>query len=96
MNQPAIFCDLLNAREKSCVQGAIGFGFTSHWFKNSREIFITKRSNCKRVIALDSILNICYTGTWPFEGNLKMFEYSISSPVSQGPLLEETLFKQTI
>ena len=71
MNQSefsAIFCNLLKAREKSCVHGAIGFGFTSHWFKNSREIFkaITKCSNCNRVIAFDSILN------------LKMFEFSIN------------------
>ena len=44
MNQSeflAITCNLLKAREKSRVQGAIGFGFAfaSHWLKNWREIF---------------------------------------------------------
>ena len=44
MNQSeflAITCNLLKAREKSRVQGAIGFrfAFASHWLKNWREIF---------------------------------------------------------
>ena len=30
----AIICNLLEAREKSRVRGAIGFGFTSLWLKN--------------------------------------------------------------
>ena len=49
----AITFHLLKAREKSRVQGAIGFGFASHWLKNLREIFkpISKRSN--RVIIFD-------------------------------------------
>ena len=41
MNQSeflAITCNLLKAREKSRVQGAIGFGFASHWLKNWHEI----------------------------------------------------------
>ena len=38
---------MLKAREKSCEQGAIGFGFASHWMKNWRETFnpVTERSN---------------------------------------------------
>ena len=61
MNQSkflAITCNLLEAREKSRVQGAIGFGFTSHWLKNWRESFkaITKRSNRNHVITFDSHL----------------------------------------
>ena len=49
MNQSeflAITCNSLEAREKSRIHGAIGFGFTSHWLKNWRESFkpITKRS----------------------------------------------------
>ena len=28
-----ITCNLLKAREKSRLQGAIGFGFTSNWLK---------------------------------------------------------------
>ena len=61
MNQSeflAITCNLLNAREESRVQGAIGFGFASHWLKNWREVFkpITKRSNRNRVITFDSHL----------------------------------------
>ena len=51
MNQSqflAITCNSLEAREKSRVHGAIGFGFDSHWLKNWQESFkpITKRSNC--------------------------------------------------
>ena len=37
MNQSqfrGITSNLLKEREKSCVHGAIGFGFTSHWLKN--------------------------------------------------------------
>ena len=55
-----ITCDLLKAREKSCVQGAIRFGFASHWLKNGREIFkaINKRSNRNGIITLDSHLEL--------------------------------------
>ena len=50
MNQSqllAITCNSLEAREKSRVHGAIGFGFDSHWLKNWRESVkpITKRSS---------------------------------------------------
>ena len=34
-----ITCNLLKAREKSSVQGAIGFGGVSHWLNNWQEIF---------------------------------------------------------
>ena len=61
MNQSqflAITCNSLKAREKSRVQGAIGFGFASHWLKNWRESFkaTTKRSNRNHVITFDSRL----------------------------------------
>ena len=61
MNQSqllAITCNSLKAREKWCVHGAIGFGFTSHWLKNWRESSkpITKRSNPNHVISFDSHL----------------------------------------
>ena len=61
MNQSqfvAITCNSLEAREKSRVHGAIGFGFASHWLKNWRESFkpITKRSNHNHVITFDSDL----------------------------------------
>ena len=42
MNQSqflAIICNSLEAREKSHVHGAIGFGSTPHWLKNLRESF---------------------------------------------------------
>ena len=42
MNQSqflVITCNLLEAREKSRVHGAVGFGFASHWLKNWRESF---------------------------------------------------------
>ena len=35
----AITGNVLKAREKLRVQGAIGFGFASHWLHNWREIF---------------------------------------------------------
>ena len=61
MNQSqflAITCNSLEAREKSRVRGAIGFGFASHWLKNWRESFkpITKRSNRNHAITFDSHL----------------------------------------
>ena len=61
MNQSqflAVTCNSPEAREKSRVLGAIGFGFTSHWLKNWRESFkpITKRSNRNHVITFDSHL----------------------------------------
>ena len=54
----AITCNSLKAREKSRVQGVIGFGFASHWLKNWHESFepITKCSNCNHVITFDSHL----------------------------------------
>ena len=54
----ATTCNSLEAREKSRVHCAIGFGFASHWLKNWRETFkpITKRSNRNHVITLDSHL----------------------------------------
>ena len=34
----AITCNSLKAREKSRVQGAIAFGFASHWLKNGASL----------------------------------------------------------
>ena len=53
-----ITCNSLEARERSRVHSAIGFGFASHWLKNWRESFkpITKRSNHNHVITFDSHL----------------------------------------
>ena len=50
MNQSellAIACNFLKAREKSRVQGTIGFDFASNWLRNWRVPFkpITKRNN---------------------------------------------------
>ena len=54
----AIICNSLEARVKSRVRGANGFGFDSHWLKNWRESFkpITKRSNRNHIITFDSHL----------------------------------------
>ena len=41
MNQSqflAITCNSLEAQEKSCVHGAIGFGFASYWLKNGTSL----------------------------------------------------------
>ena len=63
MNQSqflTISCNSLEAREKSRVHGAIGFGFgfDSRWLKNWRDSFkpITERSNRNHVITFDSCL----------------------------------------
>ena len=50
------YLNSLKARERSRVQGAIGFA--SHWLKNWRESFkpITKRSTRNHVITFDSHL----------------------------------------
>ena len=61
MNQSqflAITCNSLQARERSRVHGAIGFGLASHWLKNWRESFkpITKRSNRNHGVTFDSHL----------------------------------------
>ena len=66
MNQSqflAITCNSLEAREKSRVHGAIGFGFASHWLKNWRDSFkpITKRSNRNHVITSDGHLKTAVT-----------------------------------
>ena len=58
MNQSqflAVTCNSLEAREKSRVHDAIGFGFVSHWLKNWCES-ITTRSNRNHVITFDSHL----------------------------------------
>ena len=50
MNQSqflAITCNSLEAREKSRVRGAIGFGFDSHWLKSQlRNNFRQSFENC--------------------------------------------------
>ena len=61
MNQSqflAITCNLLEAREKSRVHSAIGFGFASHWLKNWHDSFkpITKSGNRNQVITFNSQL----------------------------------------
>ena len=66
MNQSqflAITRNSLEAREKSRVRGAIGFGFDSHWLKNWRVPFkpISKRSNRNHVITFNSHLK---TALW--------------------------------
>ena len=65
MNQSqflAITCNSLKVQEKSCVYGAIGFAFTSHWLKNWCESSkpITKRSNPNHVITFDSHLKTAH------------------------------------
>ena len=66
MNQSqflAIACNSLEAREKSRVHGAIGFGFASHWLKYWRDSItpITKRNNRNHVITFDSHLKTALT-----------------------------------
>ena len=61
MNQSQLLAISWNspeAREKSRVRSAIGFGFASHWLKNWRDSFkpITNHSNRNHVITFDSHL----------------------------------------
>ena len=53
-----ITSNLLLAREKLRVHGAIGFDFVLYWLKNWREIFtpISKGSNRNCPITFDSLL----------------------------------------
>ena len=64
----AITCNSLEAREKSRVHAAIGFGFASHWLKNWRDSFkpITKCSNRNHVITFDSHLKTALSKTSTF------------------------------
>jgi len=59
----AITCNSLEAREKSSVRGATGFGFASHWLKKWRDSFkpITTRSNRNHVITFDNHLKTALT-----------------------------------
>ena len=55
MNQSqflAITCNLLEAREKTRVHGAIGFGFAPHWLKNRRDFFKPISKRCNRNLQL--------------------------------------------
>ena len=70
MNQSqslAITCNSLEARKKSRVSGANGFGFDSHWLKNWRESFkpIAKRSNRNHGITFDSHLKTALSSSAP-------------------------------
>ena len=74
MNQSqflAITCNSLEARERSRVHGAIGFGFASHWLKNWRESFkpITKRSDRNHGITFDSHLKTALSKAETFTPN---------------------------
>ena len=77
MNQSqflAITFSSVEAREKSRVHGAIGFGFASRWLKNWRESLkpITKRSNRNHVITFDSHLKTALLGSFSdHDGNDK-------------------------
>ena len=80
MNQSqflAITCNSLEAREKSRVHGAIGFGFASHWLKNWRESFkpIIKRSNRNHVITFYS-QNFFQTGR-TLSGIIASYVYTV-------------------
>ena len=63
------------AGKKSSVQGAIGFGFASHWWKNRGDIFkpINKRSNRNHVITFNGHLKTALIGYLPFTKNFRKF-----------------------
>ena len=85
MNQSqflAITCNSLEAREKSRVHGAIGFGFASHWLENWHDSFkpITKRSNRNLVITFDSPLKTALY--WINQYVLIILQYPVESYLS--------------
>ena len=98
MNQSqflAITCNSLEARERSRVQGAIGFAFASHWLKNWRGSFkpITKRSNRNHVITFDSHLKTalrryfafllsCFSVVWLLSSKILIYMKIVKSPVT--------------
>ena len=73
----AITCNSLEAREKSRVYGAIGFGFASHWLKKRRDSFkpITKPSNRNHVITFDSHLKTAIGQSYPFDYDSRSFSF---------------------
>jgi len=81
----AMTCNPFEAREKSRVHGAIGFGFASHWLKNWRDSFkpITKRSSRNHVITFDSHLKTA----------LKKLYLPDSSSAQCSPFLSAQFFK---
>ena len=93
MNQSeflAITCNLLKAREKSRVHGAIGFDFASHWLKNWHDFFkpITKQSNGNREITFDSHLKAAPTGKLHFKielcGRLRLSIFQLFTRYEMG------------
>ena len=65
----AVTRNLHKTREKSRVQGRIGFDFASQWLKNWRGIFkpITKRNNRNRVVTLLKLTEkTCYLSEMPY------------------------------
>ena len=59
-NSQQITSNLPKERENSRIQGAIAFGFASHWLKNWRDSFkpITKRGKRNRALILNATLNL--------------------------------------
>ena len=72
----AITRNLLEERAKSHLQGAVGFGFASHWLKTWRDIFkpITKNRYRNRVITFDSHLKTALSCS-PLRGSRKELEF---------------------
>ena len=91
MNQSqflVITCNSLEAREKSRVHSAIGFGFDSHWLKNWRESFkpITKRINRNHVITFDSHLKLLYDDHKETELRVEAEEAELTEVVKEGDM----------
>ena len=94
--------NLLKARGKSREQGAIGFGFSSHWLKNRCKIFkpITERNNRNRVITFDSHSK---TALLPFlqehtevTRKFGMSRVKIAKTNEEGPTLEGSAFEFSV
>ena len=95
MNQSqflAITCNSPEAREKSRVHGAIGFGFASNWLKNWRDSFkpITKPSN--HVISFDSHLKTALSGMHYFD----VIVSSLARVGKRADQLQNTSFQSNI
>ena len=89
----AITSNSLEAREKSRVHGASGFGFASHWLKNWSESFkpITKRSNRNHVITFDSHLKTSLSRCLVFKTDGNPFVSFFPSVLSKR-LIRKTIF----
>jgi len=89
MNQSqflSINCNLLKAREKSRVHGAIGLGFASHWLQNWRKSFkpIISIANAATLLLSTVIWKLLYPPWYPV--HMQVMQDSLFSRLGYRPI----------